>query len=55
MCYAAIRSVFNYAMRILGHMGRRATTLTCSGPLKIPAPAILFFHYPFGGMNVPFI
>ena len=36
-----IKSAYNSSMRKLGYPGRRATILTCSGPLKTPALAIL--------------
>ena len=45
VCSVAIRIVYNYDMRTLGCLGRRATTLTYSCPLKIPAIAILFFFF----------
>ena len=53
VCSAAIKSAYNYAMRILGYPGRRATILTCNGPLKTPAPTILPFPSPSGGVNEP--
>ena len=46
MCSVAMRSTYDYGLRILGYLGRRATILTCSGPLKTPpAPAILPFPF----------
>ena len=53
VCFVAIKSAYNYALRILGYPGRRAVILTCSGPLKTLAPAILPFFSPFGGVNEP--
>lgn len=53
VCSTAIRSAYNSALRILGYPGRRAAMLTCSGPLKTPAPAILPFPSPSGGVNEP--
>ena len=40
----------NYTMRILGHLGKQATILTCSGPLKTlcepkMVPTIILNHY----------
>ena len=43
VCSMVIRSAHNYAMRILGYLSRQIATLTYSGPLKTPAPAIFYF------------
>ena len=55
MCSAEIKSAYNYALRILGYLGKQATILTCSGSLKAPAPMILSFPSPSGGVNEPSI
>ena len=55
VCYVATKSAYNYAMRILGYPGRRAMMLTCSGPLKTPAPAISPFPSPSSGVNEPYV
>ena len=44
-----------YAPRIFGYPSRRATILTCSGPLKSPALAILTFLSPSNDVNEPSI
>jgi hypothetical protein len=52
VCSVTIKSAYNYAMRILGYIGRRAILLTCSSPLKTMALAILpFFPSPFNGVK----
>ena len=55
VCSTAIMSVYNYAMRMLAYLGRRATILTFSGPLKTPTPTILSFHSSSNGVNEPFV
>lgn len=51
VCSAAITSVYNYALRIWGYLGRQKTILTCSGPMKTLALAILSFHSSYGGVD----
>ena len=55
VCSVAMKIAYNYALRILGYLGRRATILTCSGPLKTLTTTILFFHSSSGGVNKPSI
>lgn len=43
VCSALIKSAYNYTMRILGYLGRRAILLTYSNPFKTMALAILPF------------
>ena len=40
---AAMKSVYDYALRIMGYPGRQAMISTCSCPLKTLARAILSF------------
>ena len=52
VCSVAIMSAYNCALRILGYLGRRATILTCSGPLKTLARVILHFPSPSSGVKL---
>jgi hypothetical protein len=42
---ATMRSVYDPALRIMGHLGRQAMISTCSCPLKALARAILSFPF----------
>ena len=50
-----ITYAYNFALRILGCLGRQAMILTCNGPLTTLALAILHFPSPSGGVNEPFV
>ena len=53
VCSVAIKSAYNFSLRILGYLGRRATLLTCNGPLKTLAPKISPFPSLSSGVNEP--
>ena len=53
VCSIAIKSAYNYALRLLWHPSRRGAILICSGPLNTLAPTIFFFPSPSGGVNDP--
>ena len=48
VCSVAIRSAFNYALRMLGYPGKRAEIMTYKGQLKTLTPTILPFSLPSG-------
>ena len=51
--YQAIKTAYNYALRILGYSSRRAVIWICSGPLKTLAPTTFSLPSPSGGVNMP--
>ena len=55
VCSAVMWSAYNSTMRILGYPGGRATILTCNGPLKTMAPAMLTFPSPSSDVNESFV
>ena len=55
VCSATIKNAYIHALRIVRHSNRRVAILTCSGPLKASALAILSFPSPSGSVNEPFV